>query len=327
MHKFLLPLLIFCMIFTLSCNEDDSATGTAPEIYNLSISPSSLIVDRGGGAATLTGTFDFIDPDGDVATWKIRFDDGTEFETALLDTEGLTSGTITVSFTASTTDSGTKGFQVWVVDTGGNPSNQLDGTYVVEMLTFTGTGSENTDTFHSIGGWADFALTHDGNSSFIVQLLDSNGSQVESLANASGDFSDTKSVYLTEGDYSFSVNADGNWSIAISGNIERSTAAASDGTGDSADLSFSGSGDDVTAIFHSAGGRAVFTITHDGTSSFWVELQDNITGEQVGLSLVINTGEYSGNISRELPEGDYVINVTADGNWTIDIEGNVSLTA
>lgn len=325
MRRVLWAITIIVSILIISCNgDDDNPTGNAPTISNLTVSPLSLIVNRGDGSATITFTFEFSDIDGDVATWNIRYDDGSESETALFNTENVTSGTITASYAASTLNSGVRPFQIWVTDTGGNSSNILNGSYSVETLIFSGTGTSNANTFHAIGGTAQFTMTHDGDSSFTVRLIDDTTEiEVGTLINSSGNYSGTVSADLSEGDYSLSVTADGNWSISITGNVERS-----DSSDTLPDLTFSGAGADFTEPFHSAGGRVEFVMTHDGESNFIIYLEDYITGEQIGFSLANEIGESSVRASRVLPEGDYLIIIQfADGNWTIEIKGNVSLIA
>ena len=91
-------------------------------------------------------------------------------------------------------------------------------------------------------------------------------------------------------------------------------------------IEFSGQGDDVSPQFMLEEGVAVFITTHDGSSNFAIELLDN-TGGYIDL-LVNEIGTFDGsgaigvredNIIGAVP-GIHVLNITADGNWTVLIK-------
>ena len=81
-----------------------------------------------------------------------------------------------------------------------------------------------------------------------------------------------------------------------------------------APVSFSGTGDSVTAPFE-ASGMTVFKINHDGSRNFILRIFDE-NGNLVKL-LVNEIGPYSGEVGAGLSSGTYRIGVTADGSWSI----------
>lgn len=91
-------------------------------------------------------------------------------------------------------------------------------------------------------------------------------------------------------------------------------------------IELTGTGDDVSDPFTLEEGIVIFSLSHDGTSVFTVELLDE-TGSMVEL-LVLTTGVYDGSLAAGVKEenltglkpGTYVANIAADGNWNIKIE-------
>jgi hypothetical protein len=88
-------------------------------------------------------------------------------------------------------------------------------------------------------------------------------------------------------------------------------------------LILSGTGQAVTESF-SVDGLAIFEMTHDGSSNFAIWLLDS-GGNQVEL-LVNEIGQFAGRKALgftgegiEPPPGDYLLEVTADGSWTVAI--------
>lgn len=83
-------------------------------------------------------------------------------------------------------------------------------------------------------------------------------------------------------------------------------------------LSFSGVGQAATDLFTLEAGLTVFTMTHDGTGHFAVILMDS-EGNTVDL-LANKVGAFDGSKATKTKDGDYILDVAADGNWTIEIE-------
>jgi hypothetical protein len=81
-------------------------------------------------------------------------------------------------------------------------------------------------------------------------------------------------------------------------------------------ISIQGIGDDVKHFTVQHAGRAELDIHHNGKSNFAVKVLAN-DGDYIDL-LVNDIGKYSGKRSITLSPGDYVFEVIADGNWSIN---------
>ena len=81
-----------------------------------------------------------------------------------------------------------------------------------------------------------------------------------------------------------------------------------------------GSGQQVSGAVNLEEGITVFRMTHDGTSNFAIFLLNQSTGEQVEL-LVNVIGSFTGGKAVGIEAaGPYVLDVTADSNWTVTAE-------
>lgn len=79
----------------------------------------------------------------------------------------------------------------------------------------------------------------------------------------------------------------------------------------------SGYGDDIQWYNTTETGQKTFSMHHDGDSNFAITLKD-ADGKYISL-LANEIGEYSGKKSERLAAGDYYLEITADGEWTIGI--------
>ena len=78
-----------------------------------------------------------------------------------------------------------------------------------------------------------------------------------------------------------------------------------------------GSGESVTDTF-AASFFTTFTYAHNGQSNFAAEVIDDQSGDRVAL-LVNEIGTTSGSTGVGLPDGEYLLDVDADGDWSFDI--------
>ena len=90
-------------------------------------------------------------------------------------------------------------------------------------------------------------------------------------------------------------------------------------------LRFSGSGKQASPKFMLNSGIAIFRMTHDGSGDFIVSLLDSDGNPVVnsnGVSpIVIEMGAFNGSIAVGIQrKGEYVLDITADGNWTVVVE-------
>ena len=84
-------------------------------------------------------------------------------------------------------------------------------------------------------------------------------------------------------------------------------------------IALSGTGQEATSKFSLEKGLSIFRMTHDGDSNFGVWLLDD-EGDKVEL-LVNEIGEFDGSKAVGIKkQGDYILDISADGRWTITIE-------
>lgn len=85
-----------------------------------------------------------------------------------------------------------------------------------------------------------------------------------------------------------------------------------------APIEFSGEGRSVTDRFTVEGGFTVFEMAHQGSSNFQVELIHGQTGETVDY-LANEIGSWEAWYPTGVESGDYVLDVNADGQWSITV--------
>ena len=84
-------------------------------------------------------------------------------------------------------------------------------------------------------------------------------------------------------------------------------------------VTLGGEGQQVSSFFEMEAGLAIFRLTHDGRSNFAVWLIDS-QGQRVEL-LVNEIGSFDGSTAIGIDQtGVHILDVTADGNWTVSIE-------
>jgi hypothetical protein len=83
--------------------------------------------------------------------------------------------------------------------------------------------------------------------------------------------------------------------------------------------SLSGTGQEATQKFALEKGLSIFRMTHDGDANFAIWLLDN-EGDRIEL-LVNEIGEFDGSKAVGIKnQGDYILDISADGRWAITIE-------
>ena len=182
-----------------------------------------------------------------------------------------------------------------------------------EPITLTGSGQQATSKFTLKKGLSIFKIKHTGgNRNFTAYLVDGSGEELNLLANEIGSANVSKATNIrSDGDYLLNVNADGNWEITIE--QPRSNNASSTRT-------FTGSGQQATELFNLDKGLKTFKITHTGKSgNFTVYLVDNEGNDLDLLANEIGAANTSKAVGiRE--SGIYLLNVNADGDWSITIQ-------
>ena len=203
---------------------------------------------------------------------------------------------------------------------------------VGDTTTIRGTGDGQTDTFTVSEGIATFDIRHDGTGEFSVDLLNSRGRSEQLLVDTSGRYSGVVGAGVSEdsvsgpapGPHTLSVEASGAWEIEV--NQPGWT------SGDRAPISLRGSGDDVAGPIELQAGRAEFTLVHDGTSTFVVDLVK--TDGTLVDTLANETGAFRGTkrlgvragAAQGAEPGVYGLFVTADGRWSISMQAEAVAT-
>ena len=106
---------------------------------------------------------------------------------------------------------------------------------------------------------------------------------------------------------------------AVTGTPNPSLIPSSTPDSTSESIKLSGTGQQASPKFGLKEGLAVFRMTHDGTSLFSIRLLDN-QGAFVER-LVYERGDFDGSKAVGIDEaGVYILDISADGNWTVSIE-------
>ena len=180
-------------------------------------------------------------------------------------------------------------------------------------INLSGNGQTATNPFELESGLAIFTMTHQGQRNFIVGLIDSSGKDVNPVvANSIGPSEVSKAVNIPKkDDHLLNVNADGPWTIEV--NQPRPSSAP-------ATTSFDGSGDAATSLFELSSGLHTINMSHQGERNFIVALLDK-NGKAVDPVVANEIGVANPSKAVRVPKEDiYLLNVTADGPWTIEIE-------
>lgn len=168
--------------------------------------------------------------------------------------------------------------------------------------TFSGTGSEVL-ILTPLGEAVYFAtVTHNGSRNIALWSVDENGQNIDLLVNEIGTYAGDVALNFREDPAALRIEADGEWTIEL---VHLSQAPRWDGAS-----KYEGSGDSIVIVDGVADGLTPITLTHDGESNFTVWSW----GENVDL-IVNEIGRYDG--TTLLPNGSLVLQVTADGNWTL----------
>ncbi len=173
----------------------------------------------------------------------------------------------------------------------------------VEPQTFSGTGSEVV-VLEPLGEGVFYAtVTHDGPSNVALWSVDQNGQNIDLLVNEIGRYEGEVALNFGEDPAALRVEAGGAWTIDL---VPLGEAPRWDGEGTHEDR-----GDSILIVDGVADGLTPVTLTHDGESNFAIWAW----GESYPDLIVNDIGVYEG--TTLLPDGSLVLQVDADGTWTI----------
>jgi len=186
-------------------------------------------------------------------------------------------------------------------------------------LNISGT-SDDVVAFSAIGTDPRiFNLEYSGASNFAVVLKDSQGNWMDLLANEIGPYTGITSAQLTSGNYYLDIIASGPWSIGIVPSVTEISPPIYD-----TPSKLSGFGNDVVAFSANETDLRTFNIEYSGTENFVLVLED---GQGNWIELLANeVGPYTGSTSVQLATGNYSLNITASGPWSVEIVPSVTIT-
>lgn len=186
-------------------------------------------------------------------------------------------------------------------------------TPIPEPQQFNGSGQQVSPQFTLNAGLAVFRMTHDGSRNFAIWLLDNGGERVELLVNEIGGFDGAKAFGIERtGTFILDILASGNWTVSVEQPAVTPSIPA-------VPQMFTGHGKQVSPLFRLDDGLVTFRTTHDGSRNFAIWLLD-ARGERVEL-LVNEIGTFDGAEAVWIRStGAYLLDIAADGNWTIAVE-------
>jgi hypothetical protein len=178
-------------------------------------------------------------------------------------------------------------------------------------ISLSGSGKEATEFFNLEKGLVKFTLTHNGDRNFAVWLMDSDGNREDLLVNEIGSFSGSHAIGIKKAEkYLLDITADGRWTVKI----EQPRYTSAQGI----PITFTGEGQKASDPCYLEKGLVRFKMTHDGDRNFAIWLLDS-KGNREDL-LVNEIGEFDGSKALGISSsGAYVLDITADGNWKIEM--------
>ena len=173
----------------------------------------------------------------------------------------------------------------------------------VEPQSFSGSGAEVV-MLEPLGDDVFFAtVTHQGSGNIALWSVDENGQDLDLLVNDIGNYQGQVALNFSEDPTAIRVEADGDWSIDL---VHLGEAPRWDG-----ETTYEATGDSIVIVDGVADGLTPVTLTHQGESNFaiwaWGESHPNLIVNDIGV--------YDG--TTLLPDGSLVLQVDADGTWTI----------
>lgn len=177
-----------------------------------------------------------------------------------------------------------------------------------EPFTVSGTGNDVIVDFAvPTDALAIARVSHEGGGNFALWTYNGSGERIDLLVNTIGSYRGTRLVNLEDPVRELEVEAGGSWSIEFAPISQARQIGASG--------SMEGTGDDVVVAGAEAPDARTVTLTHDGSANFGIWAYSDVTTDL----LVNDIGPYEG--TSRWPAGEVVVlDITADGTWTISLE-------
>lgn len=291
-------------------DQDSGSSGDGPEAGTGDSTDGSGNggADNGAPTAAFTVSCNDLSCRFDASDSSDPEDNITQYQWSLGD-KNVTTG-VTVNHTYA--EGGTYAVELTVFD----PYTEDQTSQLVEVvgpppdpLYFEGSGDTATEFFTTEQRLLKVELRHDGSSNFIVWLKNSAGEKEKLFANEIGTYDGNRYFGVTPGDYLLDIQADGQWNITLRQPRPQDP--------DPAPVTFSGDRDNATAFFETGQRLLEVEMSHAGSSNFIVWLYDADGNQVMNFANVI--GDYQGSRYFNPDPGVYVLDVVADGAWTIDI--------
>lgn len=193
------------------------------------------------------------------------------------------------------------------------PTATLVPTPMPAPLVMTGSGGNITADFQVDAPLIITEFSHDGSGNFAIFLKDAETAEnLNLLVNVIGATTGSNLTGIDPGTYFYEVTADGNWTVTtkLTGHWTKQPQATA--------YSFAGRGDSVSPIFSLSDGRANIALTHNGERNFAVFIYDVNSGQPIDL-LVNTIGPANESAAIAASAGDYILQITADGDWTVQV--------
>lgn len=251
------------------------------------------------------------DSDGSITSYYWNFDDGETSTEQNPSHEFQTSGTYTVTFIVADNDDATDTdtIKITVSATLSNniPICSLSASPTSGDAPLTVTFSMDAEDLDGTISFWELDVDNDGTSEFSDSGESPSGKQY--IYTNSGEYTAKFTVFDNESANNYDT-------IDITVNVPPPEP-----------ITLKGSGDDVSSSFTLEEGVAIFDMNHKGSSNFQIWLYNADTGIQEDL-LVNEIGSYSGKMIVGVKKGSivgvepgrYLLDVTADGSWDVEVE-------
>ncbi|NWJ97745.1 MAG: hypothetical protein HXX20_18345 [Chloroflexi bacterium] len=182
-------------------------------------------------------------------------------------------------------------------------------------ISLTGSGSKVIKDLKLNAGVARLTMDYKGQGNFIVTLLSAEGNTIDLPVNTIGNYQGSQYIPISQsGSYVLEIKATDSWKIDVEG-----IQLVLQGAADSPKLgTYNGRGDKAIVMHIPNSGLATFKMTHKGKTNFIVSILSPQNGSAIAL-LVNAIGNYTGEKAEKVDSGDFLVNIKADGDWTIEL--------
>jgi hypothetical protein len=296
-------LVIFVLALVLAaCGDAPTATPPPPAATPTAVPPTATPVPPTATAVPPTATATPIPPTATPVPPT-----ATPLPTATPRPTATPTPTPDVAATAAAQMAATQSAQGWAT---ANAQSTI--AALPKPMSFSGRGDKVIQDVKLTAGSSRARLTHNGGSNFIVKMLNDDGQLVSLVVNKIGSYQGSQFLPVKQaGNYAIQIQADGNWKL----DIEDSSVVTRETTEPGP---YKGKGDAAISIAVPKSGLNVFKMTYRGNSNYIVKIVSASNGG-LGALLANEIGNYTGEKAQRIDKGEYLLNVQAEGDWTLEI--------